>query len=77
MPRKKENLRLTTFNKLVQIGKANEKDILNLRIEDLIEITNDIDVQNLILLRKYIKEHNTIEYFNEKQTKKEGSEQSG
>ena len=64
MPRKKENPRLITFNKLIKAGKSTEKDILNLKIEDLKEITNDRDIQNLIILRKYIKNHNTIEYFN-------------
>ena len=70
MPKKKENLRLVTFNKLIAVGKANEKDILNLKIEDLKDITEDKDIQNIIVLREYIKNHNTIEYFNYTQTKK-------
>lgn len=69
MPRKKENPRITTFNKLINAGKSSEKDILNLKIEDLKDITEDIDIQNIIILREYIKNHNTIEYFNYKQTK--------
>ena len=69
MPRKKENPRITTFNKLIIAGKSSEKDILNLKIEDLKDITEDIDIQNIIILREYIKNHNTIEYFNYKQTK--------
>ena len=75
MPRKRENSRVETFNKLVGIGKTNEKDILNLKIEDLKNITKDKDIQNIILLREYIKNHNTIEYFNYIQTKtgEEGS----
>lgn len=68
MPRKKENSRIETFNKLVRLGKTNEKDILNLKIEDLIEITEDEDVQNIILLRECIKSHNTINYFNYEKT---------
>ena len=51
-----------------------KKDILNLKIEDLKEITNDKDIQNIIILREYIKNHNTIEYFNYTQTKKEEEE---
>lgn len=70
MPRKRENPRITTYNKLINAGKSSEKDILNLKIEDLKDITEDKDVQNIIILREYIKNHNTIEYFNYIQTKK-------
>lgn len=70
MPRKKENPRIETFNKLIKAGKSSEKDILNLKIEDLKDITEDKDIQNIIILREYIKNHNTIEYFNYTQTKK-------
>lgn len=68
MPRRKENPRLATFNKLIKAGKSTEKDILNLKIEDLKDITEDKDIQNIIILREYIKNHNTIEYFNYIQT---------
>ena len=68
MPRRKENPRLVTFNKLIKSGKCTEKDILNLKIEDLKDITEDKDIQNIIILREYIKNHNTIEYFNYIQT---------
>ncbi len=74
MPKKKENLRLVTYNKLIKIGKSTEKDILNLKLEDLKNITNDIDIKNIILLREYIKNHNTIEYFNYN-SKEEGKEE--
>ena len=74
MPKKRENPRLETFNKLKKARKSSEKDILNLKIEDLKEITNDKDIQNIIILREYIKNHNTIEYFNYTQTKKEEEE---
>lgn len=72
MPRKR-NLRMETYNKLINIGKSTEKDISNLKIEDLKEITKDPDVLNIIALREFIKEHNTIGYFNYKQTRKEES----
>lgn len=75
MPRKKENPRIETFNKLIKAGKSSEKDILNLKIEDLKTITEDKDIQNIIILRKYIKNHNTIEYFNYIQTK-QGEEET-
>lgn len=75
MPRKKENSRIETFNKLIKAGKSSEKDILNLKIEDLKTITEDKDIQNIIILRECIKKHNTIEYFNYKQTK-QGEEET-
>ena len=34
------------------------------------DITEDKDIQNIIILRECIKNHNTIEYFNYIQTKK-------
>ena len=67
MPRKR-NLRMETYNKLINIGKSTEKDISNLKIEDLKEITKDPDVLNIIALREFIKEHNTLGYFNYQQT---------
>ena len=71
MPRKKnENTRLTTYNKLKKLGIANEKDIQRLQIEDLKEITNDEDVQNIILLREHIKNRTTLDYFNDLENEK-------
>ena len=75
MPRKKENPRIETFNKLIKAGKSGEKDILNLKIEDLKTITEDKDIQNIIILREYIKNHNTLEYFNYTHTK-QGEEET-
>ena len=46
---------------------------LEWEIEDLKEITKDPDVLNIIALREFIKEHNTIGYFNYQQTRKEES----
>ena len=68
MAKRKDNTRIKTFNKLIKLGKTSEKDILNLKIEDLIEITEDEYVQNIILLRECIKAHNTINYFNYEKT---------
>ena len=68
MAKKRDNTRIKTFNKLIKFGKTSEKDILNLKIEDLIEIIEDEDVQNIILLRECIKSHNTINYFNYEKT---------
>ena len=68
MAKRKDNTRIKTFNKLIKFGKTSERDILNLKIEDLVEITEDEDVQNIILLRECIKSHNTINYFNYEKT---------
>ena len=47
MPRKKnENTRLVTYNKLKELGIANEKDIQKLQIEDL---KVDIDSNDLVI----------------------------
>lgn len=73
MPRKKyENTRIKTYNKLKELGIANEKEIQKLQIEDLKKITNDEDVQNIILLREHIKNRTTLDYFNDIENKKEG-----
>lgn len=61
--KKKENPRIVTYNKLSRIGKASEKEIQKLQIEDLQEITNDIDVKNIILLRQNIKNKTILDYF--------------
>ena len=68
MGKRKDNTRIKTFNKLIKFGKTSEREILNLKIEDLVEITEDEDVQNIILLRECIKSHNTINYFNYEKT---------
>lgn len=72
MPRK-DNSRYRTLMKLFGIGKGDETSISKLQIEDLETITEDKDVQNIILLRKYVKERNTLEYLkeDEEQTKRE------
>ena len=62
MPRKENNSRNSTLMKLFKIGKGDESSILKLQIEDLETITEDIDVKNIILLRKYVKEKNTLQY---------------
>lgn len=72
MPRK-DNSRYRTLMKLFEIGKGDETSISKLQIEDLETITEDKDVQNIILLRKYVKERNTLEYLKDdnEHTKKE------
>ena len=78
MPRK-DNSRYRTLMKLFEIGKGDETSISKLQIEDLETITEDKDVQNIFLLRKYVKERNTLEYLkddNEPAKKEERKEES-
>ena len=42
MPRRR-NLRMETYNKLISIGKSTEKDISNLKIEDLKKKTKETE----------------------------------
>ena len=63
--------------KLFEIGKGDETSISKLQVEDLETITEDKDVQNIILLRKFVKARNTLEYLkdNNEQTKNEEREE--
>ena len=73
----KNNLRYRTLMKLFEIGKGDETSISKLQVEDLETITEDKDVQNIILLRKFVKARNTLEYLkdNNEQTKNEEREE--
>lgn len=68
---KRESSRYKTLRKLFEIGKGDEPSILKLQIEDLKTITDDKDVQNIILLRKYTKEHKALQYLEEEVNKNE------
>ena len=65
MSRRKENSRIITFRKLSRIKKADKKEILNLKLEDLKDIIENRDFQNILLLRKYLKEDNVTKYFDD------------
>ena len=65
MSRRKENSRIITFRKLSRIKKADKKEILNLKLEDLKDIIDNRDFQNILLLRKYLKEDNVTKYFDD------------
>lgn len=62
---KKDSSRYKTLTKLFSIGKGDESSISKLQIEDLETIVEDKDFQNIIKLRKFIKERNTLEYLKE------------
>ena len=65
MPKRKKNSRLDTYNKLREMKKSNTKDVAKLQLEDLEEIIVNEDFQNILLLRKFIKTGNPLDYFNE------------
>lgn len=65
MSRRKENSRIITFRKLSRIKKTDKKEILNLKLEDLKDIIDNRDFQNILLLRKYLKEDNVTKYFDD------------
>ena len=65
MSRRKENSRIITFRKLSRIKKTDKKEILNLKLEDLKDIIENRDFQNILLLRKYLKEDNVTKYFDD------------
>lgn len=65
MPRKNDNSRMETYNRLIKAGKTTEKEIMNMKIKELKSITNDPHVLNLIFLQECIEKHNTFGYFSE------------
>ena len=64
MPRKR-NSRLETYNKLRKMNKSNTKDVVKLQLEDLEGIIKDENFSNILLLRKFIRDGNPLDYFNE------------
>ena len=64
MPTKKLNSRFITYNKLKDAKWTNTNDILKMSIEEAGIIVSDPILQNIILLRKLIKEKKTLQYFN-------------
>ena len=64
MPTKKLNSRFITYNKLKDAKLTNTNDILKMSIEEVGIIVSNPILQNIILLRKLIKEKKTLQYFN-------------
>ena len=64
MPTKQLNSRFITYNKLKDAKLTNTNDILKMSIEEAGIIVSDPILQNIILLRKLIKEKKTLQYFN-------------
>ncbi|MBO5005505.1 MAG: hypothetical protein J6D03_09795 [Clostridia bacterium] len=64
MSKNKTNYKMKTFEKLKTLGVTNDKDILNLKIEDLKRL-QDLqlrDVLNIIELRESIKTNGLVGY---------------
>ena len=63
MPAKKLNSRFITYNKLKEAKLTNTNDILKMSLEDAGKIIQDPILQNIILLREFIKEKKALHYF--------------
>lgn len=64
MSKRKPNTRIETWNLLCEHGLSDKKEIAKLQLEQLKDIVHDPTFQNILLLRKYIKEGNETKYFN-------------
>ena len=64
MSRKKTNYKMKTFEKLKMLGIENDKDILNLKIEDLVKLPELQlrDVLNIIEQRNSIRTKGLVGY---------------
>ncbi len=63
MSKRKPNTRIETWDKLCRHGLSDKKEIAKALPEDFKEIVKDPTFQNILLLRKYIKEGNETKYF--------------
>ena len=63
MPAKKLGSRFITYNKLKEAKLTNTNDILKMNLEDAGKIIQDPILQNIILLREFIKEKKALHYF--------------
>ena len=63
MPAKKLGSRFITYNKLKEAKLTNTNDILKMSLEDAGKIVQDPILQNIILLREFIKEKKALHYF--------------
>lgn len=54
MPRKNNNSRRETYDRLLRAGKTTEKEIMNMKIKELKAITNDPHILNLIYLQSLL-----------------------
>lgn len=64
MAKRKSNKRAETWELLCEHKLDDKKTISKLQPEDLKDIVKDPIFQNILLLRKYIKEGNETKYFN-------------
>ena len=74
MSSRKTNWRLKTWEKLCKFKMTDKKQIVKLQLEDLKDIITDPIFQNILLLRKYIKEGNETKFFDESSEENEREE---
>ena len=76
MSKRKLNTRIETWNWLCEHGLFDKKEIAKAQPEDFKDIVKDPTFQNILLLRKYIKEGNETKYFNIYSEENERKEES-
>lgn len=76
MSKRKPNTRIETWDLLCKNGLSDKKEISKLQLEQLKDIIHDPIFQNILLLRKYIKEGNETKYFNVYSEENERKEES-
>lgn len=76
MSKKKPNLRLQTWEKLCKFKLTDKKQISRLQLEDLKDVILDPTFQNILLLRKYIKDGNEFKFFDESSEDNKGEEEN-
>lgn len=64
MSGRKKITRFDTYFKLNEAGLSNTRDVVKLSLEDCENIIQDPIFQNILLIRKYIREKKVLEYFN-------------
>ncbi len=76
MSSRKTNWRLKTWEKLCKFKLTDKKQIVKLQLEDLKDVISDPTFQNILLLRKYIREGNETKFFDESSEEKEREEET-
>lgn len=76
MSSRKTNWRLKTWEKLCKSKLTDKKQIVKLQLEDLKDVISDPTFQNILLLRKYIREGNETKFFDESSEENEREEET-
>ena len=76
MSSRKTNWRLKKWEKLCKFKLTDKKQIVKLQLEDLKDVISDPTFQNILLLRKYIREGNETKFFDESSEENEREEET-